>query len=85
MTKPDRFSRLVERSIVHTNHPLFKAGIVWRCEALRLLCAEHRAVVRLVQRRIKEVERGSQCQENISYRLALMDILVALRQRKEGR
>ena len=44
-----------------------------------LLLREHRRVVRVIQQRIAEVDRGSPCQENVSYRLALTDLLAALR------
>jgi hypothetical protein len=71
-----------ERAIGRITYPAYKytpLELVWSDRVLQIMLAEHRRVVRLVQRRITEVERGSQCQENVSYRLALTDLLAALK------
>lgn len=76
MRKPTRLERKVETI------PVIEAGFggvrTYRTDILKLVKAEHRAIRRKIWQRIAEVERGSQCQENVSYRLALVDLLAML-------
>ena len=77
MSKPDRFEQMVVKTLVRDtrdNMPIAE----FRYLAVTLLRREHSRVLRLIKARIAEVERGSPCQENTTYALALRDILAAL-------
>ena len=77
MSKPDRFEQMVNK---------VKYGVascaVDAATAVTLLRREHTRILRLIKARIAEVERGSPCQENTTYALALRDILAALDTRR---
>lgn len=80
--KPDRLEARVEKAALHCVHggPEVLNAVV--LALLHQVTRQERARLRRVVRRwIREVERGSKCQENTSYKLALTDLLQAMQER----
>jgi hypothetical protein len=85
MRKPDRFARAVQCYQKDARFFVADVECILAERATRLLRRQFAAIRRMVVQRITEVDRGSQCQENVSYRLALSDLLVTLDTWRKGK
>lgn len=85
MSTPDRFEMAVESFVKDTARTGYylNGPAMLRTDAVKILRREHNSVLRLIKALIAEVERGSPCQENTTYALALRDILAAMDKRRK--